>query len=62
MVTSRNDRWLVYHPRHLLESWRGNIDFQLIVGAEKVLRYMTKYVTKTESNMSKGVAAMIRNI
>jgi len=62
MITDRNDKWLVCHPRHLLESWRGNIDFQLIVDVEKVLRYMTKYVTKVETNMTKGIAAMIRKM
>ena len=40
----------------------GNIDFQLIIDIEKVLHYITKYVIKTESNMSKSVASMICNI
>ena len=62
IVPLRNDRWLVSHPRHLLESWQANIDFQLIVDIKKVLRYMTKYVTKCESTMTKGIAAMMRNI
>ena len=48
MITDRNDKWLVCHPRHLLESWCSNIDFQLIIDIEKVLRYMTKYVIKVE--------------
>ena len=62
MITDCNDKWLVCHPRHLLESWHGNIDFQLIIDIEKLLRYITKYVTKVEKNMTKGIAAMIRNI
>ena len=62
IVPLRNDRWLVSHPRHLLESWQANIDFQLIVDIKKVLRYMTKYATKCESTMTKGIAAMMRNV
>ena len=62
LVTERNDRWLNSHIRPIIESWRANIDFQLILDAGKVVDYMTKYVTKVETAMTKGIAAMIRNI
>ena len=62
MIAKRNDRWLVSHPRHLLESWMANIDFQLIADETKVILCVTKCVTKTEATMSKGIAAMIRKI
>ena len=26
IITKRNDKWLVAHPRFLLVSWQGNID------------------------------------
>ena len=57
-----NDSWLNSHIGPLLESWQANVDFQLIIDSGKVVRYMTKYVTKAESSMTKGIAAMIRNI
>jgi len=36
VVHKRNDRWLVAHPRYLLESWQGNLDYQLVVDYGKV--------------------------
>ena len=56
----RNDNWLNSHIRPLLEFWQVNVDFQLIIDSGKVARHVTKYVTKAESSMTKGVAAMIR--
>ena len=61
MPPLRNDRWLVSHPRHLLESWQANIDFQLTLDIDKVLKHMTKCVAKCEGAMTKGIAAMMRN-
>ena len=62
IITKRNDKWLVAHPRFLLVSWQGNIDLQVIFDNGKVDNYLTKYVTKPEISMTKGIAAMIRNI
>ena len=59
VVYKHNDRWLVVHPRYLLESWQGNLDYQLVVDYSKVFQYMTKYATKTELLMLKGIATMI---
>ena len=62
VLTKRNDKWLVGHPPHYLESWQGNLDYQLVVDYNKVFDYMTKYATKTEATTTKGVASMIRKI
>ena len=61
-MPKRNDRWLVSYPRHLLESWQANIDFQLMLDVDKVLRFMKKYVTKCERAMTKFIAAMMRRM
>ena len=53
---------MVSHSHHFLESWLANIDFQLIVTIKKILRCITKYATKSESTITKGIAAIIRNI
>ena len=61
-MPKRNDRWLVPHHRRLLESWQANIDFQLTLDIDMVLRHMTKHVTKYEYIITKGVAAMTRSM
>eukprot|EP00957_Ditylum_brightwellii_P109831 8377128-Ditylum_brightwellii.AAC.1 len=45
-----------------MEVWRANIDIQLILDARKVTEYMTKYVTKPESDMPLSFINMIRYI
>ena len=62
IITKRNDKWLVSHPRHFLESWQANLDYQLVVDYDKVFDYMTKCVTKTETSITKGIASMIRKL
>ena len=54
-VNKRNDRWTNTHVETFLESWMANIDFQVVIDLGKVIDYLTKYVTKPESNMSKGI-------
>ena len=66
LVTRCNDGWLNPHNRPLFESHKANMDFRLIIDVGKVLNYMTKYVTKTETapnNRSKRMLmAMFKRI
>ena len=47
---------------YFLENWSENIDFQLIIDVEKVLSHVKKYATKTKINLTKDIAAMIKNM
>ena len=38
------------------------MDLQLILDAGKVIDYMSKYVTKTETKMTRSIANLVRNI
>ena len=49
LITACNDGWLNPHNRPILTAHRANMDFRLIIDVGKVMGYMTKYVTKTES-------------
>ncbi len=62
MNSLRNDRWVNSHMRGLMELWRANSDFQLVVDIDKVITYMTKYVTKPEIEMSSNMNKMILKI
>ena len=62
IVSKRNYRWLVSHPRHLLESCEANINFHLALDVDKVLRHMRKCVTKCEHGMTKCIASMMRRM
>ena len=65
MNSLRNDRWINSHMQGLMELLRANSDLQLAVGIDKVIAYMTKYVTKPEiemsSNMNKMILKVIKN-
>ena len=50
IVVATNDGWLNPHCRPLLYHHLANIDFRLTIDIGKIAGYMTKYVTKTESN------------
>ena len=62
MNSLRNDRWINSHMRGLMEIWMANMDFQLVVDVDKVIAYMTKYVTKPEIEISSGMNKMILQI
>ena len=40
------------HVETFLYSWMAKIEFRLVVDLVKVITYLTKYVTKPESDMS----------
>ena len=46
----------------MLESWMANCDIRLVVDLGKVIQYLTKYVTKTEKNMSVGMCHLVKTI
>ena len=46
----------------LIETWMANMDFQLDFGDDKVIAYMTKYVTKLEIEISSNMNKMILHI
>lgn len=62
LVPGRNNSWLNSHFRPVFESWRANVDFQLIIDVGKVTGYMTKYVTKTGTRVTQHVASMMKKI
>eukprot|EP00957_Ditylum_brightwellii_P063626 4829812-Ditylum_brightwellii.AAC.1 len=43
-----------------MEVWRANMDIQLILDAGNVAEYMTKYVTRPDSDMPLSFRNMIR--
>ncbi len=50
IVPARNDKWLNIQCRFLFETWKANMDMRLTPDLGKVLAYMTKYITKTETS------------
>ena len=44
----RNDPLLNCHNRALVQTWRANVDFQLIHDQRKVIEYLAKYISKEE--------------
>ena len=62
LMTKRNDRWLNSHNRKFLESWMANMDFRLVVDIGKVMEYLTKYVTKAEKSLTRGMEYLVRSI
>ena len=61
-LSKRNDRWLNSHCKVALCSWMANMDMRIVVDVGKVVEYLTKYVTKTEKSLSKGMKYFIRNV
>ena len=43
----------------LMEIQMANMDYQLVVEVDKVMAYMTKYVTKSEIEISSNMNKMI---
>ena len=62
ILIKRNDKWLVAHLLHFLESWQGNLNYKLVIDYNKVFECMTKYTTKTKATITKGMASIIRRI
>ena len=50
IVPARNDKWLNIQCRFLFQTWMANMDMRLTPDLGKVLAYMTKYITKTETS------------
>ena len=50
IVLKRNDKWINSHCRPLLQHWQANVDMRLTIDVGKIVAYMTKYITKTETN------------
>ena len=49
LYTKRNDKFLNAHCRAFLMAFKANMDIRLTIDIGKVVQYMCKYVTKTES-------------
>ena len=45
-----NDGWVNPHCRVFLEHWQANIDFRLTIDVGKIVGYMTKYITKSDTS------------
>ena len=50
IVPARNDKWLNIQCRFMFQTWMANMDMRLTPDLGKVLAYMTKYITKTETS------------
>ncbi|MFM8622001.1 MAG: DUF6570 domain-containing protein, partial [Holophagaceae bacterium] len=50
IFAKRNDMWINIHCRVFGLGWLANFDLRLTIDIGKILQYMTKYVTKTETN------------
>ena len=50
IVSKRNDKWINSHCRPLFQHWQANVDMRLTIDVGKIVAYMTKYITKTETN------------
>ena len=48
LSTKRNDPRLNSHDHLMLQNWRANVDFQVIIDMTACARYMAKYVSKCE--------------
>ena len=57
-----NDEWINFHMQGLMEILMANMDFQLVVNIDKMISYMTKYVTKPEIEISSNMNKMILQI
>ena len=62
IIPQRNDRWLNSHMRSIMDIWGANMDFQLITDAGMVVKYMTKYVTKSEGHLKGAVSRLVKKI
>ena len=60
MNSLRNDMLFNSHMREFIKFWLANMDFQLVVDIDKVIPYMTKYVTKQEIETSSGMNKTIK--
>lgn len=48
ILTARNDGMINSYNPVQLSAWRANVDMQFIVSRHRVIKYCTKYVTKSE--------------
>ena len=51
-----------YTCRDLFRYWMANIDFWMVVDLGRLIAYLTKNVTKPESDMLKGMACLIEGV
>ncbi|XP_059064746.1 uncharacterized protein LOC131856825 [Cryptomeria japonica] len=47
---TRNDDRVNSHNRHILQLWRANIDWQLVLSKYVVIKYIAKYAAKAEKS------------
>ena len=60
----RNDPLLNCHSRALVQTWRANVDFQLVHDRGKVIEYLAKYISKAEpasQNLKDLLNVAVRN-
>jgi hypothetical protein len=46
--STHNDEHINIHNSNILQAWRENVDFQLVLSHYAVLKYITKYASKAE--------------
>ena len=61
-LSARNDKWLNSHCKLALQCWMANVDMRLVCDVGKVVQYLTKYITKTEKNMTAGMRYLIKRV
>ena len=60
ITTARNDPRVNTHNKVMLQNWRANVDFQIIVDVTACARYLAKYVAKSEPR-SKAASEIYTN-
>ena len=58
LITKRKDPRVNSHNRSMQQSWRANVDMQVIVDVEACVRYMAKYAAKGEQK-SKALVSSV---
>ena len=61
VLTQRNDSLLNSYNPVQLSAWRANVDMQYVVSRKRVIQYLAKYATKSETR-SNGLRAVYGNI
>jgi len=58
IITKRNDSLINGYCRFMLDSWRTNMDFQIIMDPVACAQYIAKYTTKCETSSKQKVKFM----
>lgn len=58
---ARNDQYLNRHNRTILQNWRANMDVSVILDYNASVKYLTKYVSKSEK-AGKSMSSIVHDV